>query len=104
MKAIQHIGIIIFLIGLSTFAALPFLGHFNLDKKAFDDIVTNQGIKSVIFIKDLEAKIVDKEFSGFQSLAPLVDEAIEKANIMAARILYRNMRGFSPDSKTIRLG
>ena len=82
MKAIQHIGIIIFLIGLGTFAALPFLGQFNLDKKAFDDIVTNQGIKSDIFINDLETKVVDKECSGFQSLAPLVDESIKNANQM----------------------
>ena len=50
MKTIQNIGITIFIIGLSIFAALPFLGNFNLTQNTFEELVSSQGIKSEIFI------------------------------------------------------
>ncbi|MGB5554166.1 MAG: 4Fe-4S binding protein [Flavobacteriaceae bacterium] len=80
MKVIQNIGIAIFLVGLGIFTALPFLGNFKLDQKSFDEMVTSEGFKSEIFIEDLQNKFVGKEFSGLQALAPLVEEAINKAN------------------------
>ncbi len=80
MKAIQNIGIAIFLVGLGIFTTLPFVGNFKLGQKTFDETIENQNIKSEIFIEDLRSKLVDKDFSGFQSLAPLVEESIEKAN------------------------
>ena len=80
MKTIQNIGIGIFLVGLGIFTALPFIGDFKLDQNKFDELISGQGIKSEIFVEDLKSKLVDKEFTGFQALAPIVEESIEKAN------------------------
>ncbi|WP_298487677.1 4Fe-4S binding protein [uncultured Maribacter sp.] len=80
MKTIQNIGITIFLVGFGIFAALPFLGNFKLDEKNFEELITNQGIKSEIFIQDLKSKIVGKDFSGITSLAPIVETTINDAN------------------------
>ena len=80
MKAIQNIGIAVFLVGLGIFTALPFLGNFKLNQKTFDDIITNQGIKSEIFVADLQRKLVGKDFDGITSLAPIIKGAIDTAN------------------------
>ena len=80
MKVLQHIGIVIFLVGLSIFAALPLLGTFKVDKNIVQEIVSENSIKSELFIKDLETKIQDKEFNGVQSLSPIIVSALEIAN------------------------
>ena len=80
MKAIQNIGIFIFLAGLLTFAALPFLGAFKLEKSNFDKIVSDKGIKSELFIKDIQQNVVGKEFTGMLDLSSKVSSAIENAN------------------------
>jgi ferredoxin-type protein NapH len=80
MKAIQHIGIFIFLIGFGIFVSLPFLGSFKLDQKGFDQLIEQQGIKSEVFISDLQDKIVDTDFAGYTPLSTVVAASIEKAN------------------------
>ncbi len=80
MKTIQNIGITFFIIGLAIFTSLPFLGTFKLDQTSFEQLIANQGIKSEIFSDNLKSKLVDKEFKGIQSLAPIVKEAIDNAN------------------------
>ena len=80
MKVLQNIGIIIFLVGLSTFAALPLLGTFKVDKTIVQEIVSDNSIKSELFIQDLETKIQDKEFNGVQSLSPIIVSALANAN------------------------
>jgi polyferredoxin len=80
MKVLQNIGMIIFLIGLSTFAALPLLGKFKVDKTIVQEIVSDNSIKSELFIQNLETKIQGKEFNGVQSLSPIVVSALDKAN------------------------
>ncbi|MEH6512241.1 4Fe-4S binding protein [Maribacter arcticus] len=80
MKVLQNIGIVIFLVGLSTFAALPLLGTFKVDKTIVQEIVSDNSIKSEFFIQDLETKIQDKEFNGVQSLSPIVVSALDNAN------------------------
>ena len=80
MKVLQNIGIIIFLVGLSTFAALPLLGTFKVDKTIVQEIVSDNSIKSELFIQDLETKIQDKEFNGVQSLSPIIVSALDNAN------------------------
>ncbi len=52
MKTIKHIGLVIFLIGLAIFAALPLLGTFNLNEATFNTIVKEQNINSVVFMND----------------------------------------------------
>ncbi len=80
MKTIQHIGLIIFLMGLAFFIALPVTGTFNLSSKQFDDFVDQNGIKSERFINDIEQNVVDRSFNGMLSFAPKVTSALEKAN------------------------
>ena len=80
MKVLQNIGIVIFLVGLSTFAALPLLGTFKVDKTIVQEIVSDNSIKSELFIQDLETKIQDKEFNGVQSLSPIIVSALANAN------------------------
>ncbi|SKB81154.1 4Fe-4S binding protein [Maribacter arcticus] len=80
MKVLQNIGIVIFLVGLSTFAALPLLGTFKVDKTIVQEIVSDNSIKSELFIQDLETKIQDKEFNGIQSLSPIIVSALANAN------------------------
>jgi ferredoxin-type protein NapH len=80
MKAVQHIGIAIFLVGFGIFISLPFLGNFKLDQKSFDELMVNKGIKSEVFMQNLQAKIVDKDFSGITPLSSIVAEATENAN------------------------
>ena len=80
MKVLQNIGIIIFLIGLSTFAALPLLGTFKVEKNIVQEIVSDNSIKSELFIQDLETKIQGKKFNGVQSLSPIIVSALDNAN------------------------
>ena len=80
MKVIQNIGIFIFLAGLLTFASLPFLGAFKLEKSNFDKIVSDNGIKSELFIKDIQQNVVGKEFTGMFDLSSKVSSALENAN------------------------
>lgn len=117
MKTIKYLGLVIFIIGLGIFAATPFLGNFKLDKKGFDEIISNQGVKSELLIKDLNTKLVGKDFSSSTFLAPVLDDAIEKANAihiknkewgkktyasgdnMAAAIRKSSSYGFIPENK-----
>jgi Pyruvate/2-oxoacid:ferredoxin oxidoreductase delta subunit len=80
MKVLQNIGIVIFLVGLSTFAALPLLGKFKVDKTIVQEIVSDNSIKSDLLIKDLETKVQGKEFNGVQSLSPIIVSAVDNAN------------------------
>lgn len=80
MKTIQKIGLIIFLIGLGIFTALPLLGTFKLNQNTFDNIITEKNIKSNVFITEINNSVVGKEFNGMQALSPIIAEALAKAN------------------------
>ena len=80
MKAIKNIGLLIFLIGLGIFAAIPLLGTYKIDQATFDEVIAEKRIKSEIFIEDLQNNLVGKEFQGMQSISPLVGSALENAN------------------------
>ncbi|WP_405412664.1 4Fe-4S binding protein [Maribacter sp. Asnod1-A12] len=80
MKVLQNIGIIIFLVGLSIFAALPLLGTFKVDKSIVQEIVSDNSIKSELFIENIETKIQGKEFKGVQSLSPIIVSSVDEAN------------------------
>ena len=80
MKAIKNIGLIIFLVGLGIFAALPLLGTFQVSKSIFNEIVSEKKIKSELFIQQMQENVVGKEFNGMQSLSPLITSALENAN------------------------
>lgn len=80
MKVLQHIGIVIFLIGLGTFISLPLLGTFKVDKTIVKEVVSDNSIKSELLITDLETQVLGKEFNGVQQLSPIIMNALEKAN------------------------
>ena len=81
MKGIKNTGLVIFLIGLGIFTALPLLGTYKLDKDTFDQIAVDNGFaKSILFVKDLENNVVEKEFNGMQSFSPIVAKGLEDAN------------------------
>ena len=80
MRSIKHSGLILFLIGLGIFTALPLVGTFSLSQANFDQLVSEKKIKSEIFITAVEEQIVGKRFNGMQSLSPKITEALDKAN------------------------
>jgi Pyruvate/2-oxoacid:ferredoxin oxidoreductase delta subunit len=80
MRTIKNSGLILFLAGLGIFTVLPLLGTFSLSQSEFNQIVTDNGIKSEIFIGEIEGEIVGKEFSGIQSLSPKISDALNHAN------------------------
>ncbi|MRX62742.1 4Fe-4S binding protein [Maribacter luteus] len=82
MKTIKNIGLIIFLIGLAIFTALPVIGTYSLSSEQFSDFVDQKGIKSELFITDIEQNIVDKSFDGMLAFAPKVTKALENANAL----------------------
>ena len=80
MKTIKKIGLILFLIGLAIFTAIPLLGTYDLSSKDLNDFVREKGIKSELFISDLQQNVVGRSFDGMPAFAPKVTTALEKAN------------------------
>ena len=80
MKTIKNIGLVLFLIGLAIFTALPVLGTFDLSPKDLDDFINHKGIKSEVYISDLRQNVVGKSFDGMPAFAPKVTSALEQAN------------------------
>ena len=80
MKNIQKIGLGLFLTGLGIFISLIFLGKYEVTTQSFDDIITNKGIKSELFIQDLKDNLVGKEFSNPFTFSSKITTALETAN------------------------
>ncbi len=80
MKVFKHIGLVIFLIGLAIFTALPLLGTFNLNKATFNTIVKDKNIKSEVFINSIKEDVINKNFNGIQSFSTKISNALEYAN------------------------
>jgi ferredoxin-type protein NapH len=80
MKKLQNAGLALFLIGLATFIALIFLGKYNLSSELFETIISNNGIKSELFINNIKTNVVDKEFTNPFSFSSKITSALENAN------------------------
>jgi len=80
MKTIQHIGLVIFLIGLGIFTVLPVLGTFQLTPDSFKEFVANKGIKSELFVLEIETAVVGKTFDGMMAFSPKITETLESVN------------------------
>lgn len=82
MKLIQKTGLILFLIGLTLFTSLIFLGTYKVTDALFNDVVKSKGIKSELFINDMKTHVVDKEFSTSFVLSSKIITALENANAL----------------------
>jgi polyferredoxin len=80
MKIIKTIGLGIFLIGLGIFTVLPVIGSFELTPESFQEFVVNKGVKSDLFISEIETKVVGKSFEGMMAFSPKIMEALELVN------------------------
>jgi len=80
MKKIQNIGLSIFLLGLSIFVSLIFLGKYELSSELFEKVISNKGIKSELFINDIKNNVVGKEFSNPFLFSSKITSALEIAN------------------------
>ncbi len=80
MKIIKNIGLVIFLVGLGIFTALPLIGEFNLSQNALDQFITDNNIKSELFSDGIKKNVVEKEFKGIYTLSSSVATALEEAN------------------------
>ena len=63
IETIQKLGLGVFLIGLTLFCALVFMGNYKLSSEQFEKIISNKGIKSQLFIEKINANVIDKKFS-----------------------------------------
>ncbi|GGG40430.1 4Fe-4S binding protein [Bizionia arctica] len=80
MKTIQNIGLTLFLAGLTVFISLIFIGKYEVTPQILDELVSNKGIKSELFINDMKAHVVGKEFSNPFSFSSEITSALETAN------------------------
>ena len=80
MKTLQNIGLSLFLIGLSVFTLLPFLGEYKITPKLFEQIVSDKGIKSELFINDIKKNVVGKKITNPFSFSSKITSALKKAN------------------------
>jgi Pyruvate/2-oxoacid:ferredoxin oxidoreductase delta subunit len=80
MKAIKNIGLVIFLLGLSVFTSLLFVGEYQLSQPTFEKFTADKNIKSELFITAIQTEVIGKEFKGMHSFSETVTEALENAN------------------------
>lgn len=80
MKKLQHLGLGIFIIGLSFFVSLIFLGKYNVSQEYFDTLSKNKGFKSEIFINTIQQNVIGIEFTNPFSLSEKITSAFAKAN------------------------
>jgi len=80
MKNIQNIGLGIFLIGLTIFTSLIFLGKYEVSPELFESFISNKDIKSELFINDIKSNIVDKEYTNPFSFSSEIRSALDNAN------------------------
>lgn len=80
MKEIKSTGLVLFLIALSIFTAVLFLGKFQLTEATFSQFIENKGIKSEVFIENLKHEVVGKEFSSQFTMSSTIINQLENAN------------------------
>jgi len=80
MKAIQKIGFGLFLVGLSVFVSLIFIGDYNVTSSGFDQFLKNKGIKSELFINNMKETVVGKEFTSPFEFSSNTTSAVSETN------------------------
>ena len=82
MKTLQKLGFGIFIVGLTIFCSLVFIGKYQLSTEQFAEVVSSKGLKSELFIDAINTSVVGKEFLGPFKLSTTIIKAIEDANIV----------------------
>ena len=80
MKAIKHIGLVIFLTGLTIFTSSLFLGSFKLSQENLDTFIQEKGIKSEVLSAKLAENLVDKEYGTSFEMSSNIIATLEEAN------------------------
>lgn len=80
MKAIKHIGLLIFLIGLSVFTGTIFTGSFNLTSSELDAFINEKGYKSEVIKQELAKAVVTKEQLSIFEFSSRVRNAYKASN------------------------
>ena len=80
MKVIKHIGLVIFLIGLTIFTATIFTGSFSLSAAELDEFIQSKGYKSELIKEELSKAVVTDESLGIFEFSSRVKTAFENSN------------------------
>ncbi|MGB1268744.1 MAG: 4Fe-4S binding protein [Flavobacteriaceae bacterium] len=80
MKQIQNTGLGVFLFGLLIFILLIFLGKYELSTIQFEQFIENKGIKSELFISEMQTHVVDREFTNPHKFSSEIRRALTTAN------------------------
>ena len=80
MKEIQKIGLGVFIISLTLFISILFIGKYEITPNNFKELITNKGIKSELFITKMNDHVVGTEFSNSFSFSSEIISALESAN------------------------
>ena len=80
MKILKHIGLVLFLIGLSIFTGVLFTGSFNLSSTELTSYVSNKGYKSELILNNLKKAVVTNEELTIFEFSSRVREAYKDSN------------------------
>ena len=80
MKIVKHIGLVLFLIGLSIFTGVLFTGSFNLSSTELTSYVSNKGYKSELILNNLKKAVVTNEELSILEFSSRVREAYKDSN------------------------
>lgn len=80
MKILRHLGLVIFLIGLSIFTGVLFTGSFNLSSTELTSYVSKKGYKSELILNNLKKAVVTNEELTIFEFSSRVREAYKDSN------------------------
>lgn len=80
MKILRHLGLVIFLIGLSIFTGVLFTGSFNLSSTELTSYVSKKGYKSELILNNLKKAVVTNEELTIFEFSSRVREAYKNSN------------------------
>ena len=82
MKGLQKIGLGIFLLSLTIFISLLFIGKYEIKSNDFKQFNLNKGIKSELFINQMNERVVGIEYSNSFSFSSEIISMMESSNEM----------------------
>ena len=80
MKILKHLGLVLFLIGLSIFTGILFTGSFNLSSTELTSYVSKKGYKSELILNNLKKAVVTNEELTIFEFSARVREAYKNSN------------------------